>query len=125
MKDTDRKLHNRMRAHVGDIPGPRAAVELLIAHGRWLRRTDFLDQVAFTGTDFDTDLTSTGIEWTLAVNALEQGLACSPADESLLRIAASLARGIPLDLRRAMAGLDDSSTAHVMEALGRVAGRSV
>ena len=120
MIDADR-LHGQLRSHVGDRAGPRAAVELLIAHGSWLGRPDFVDRFTYTGVDFDTEVTSTGIEWTMAIKALDHGFACSAANESLLRIAASMAYGIPIDLRREAARLDHASATLVVEAFTHTA----
>lgn len=56
-------LDDRLRLHVGEVSASAAAVRLLIAHRAWLTRADFLDAFTFICTDFDTELTSTGIEW--------------------------------------------------------------
>jgi len=100
----------------------RAAVDLLIAHRTWLYRDDFLERFTFTGTDFDTAKTSTGIEWAAAVNALDHDLPCSGGEARLLRIAASLAKGIPVDLRDTVTGLDHTNSALVAWAVTQAAG---
>lgn len=121
MNDTD-LLHDRLRAHVAGLPAPSAAIEMLIAHRTWLRRDDFRDRFTFTYTDFDTNITTTGIEWTTAITALTCDLACSPGEASLLRIAASLAKGIPVDLREVVTGLDQTNTNLVTQAITRASG---
>lgn len=84
---------------------------------------DFLDEFTFTCTDFDTETTTTGIEWTQAALALDHGrLACSSGEAQLLRIAASLVQGIPVDLRDAIASLDALNTALVTQSLARASG---
>jgi hypothetical protein len=95
-------------------------MRLLIAHHTWLRRDDFRDR--FTYTYFDTNITTTGIEWTTAISALTCDLACSPGEASLLRIAASLAKGIPVDLREAVTGLDRINTVPIAQAVTRASG---
>jgi hypothetical protein len=118
---TDR-LHQQLRAHVAGLTSPTAAIDLLIAHHTWLRRHDFLDRFTFTATNLDTDTTSTGLDWAPAINALNHDLACSGGEARLLRIAASLAQGTPVDLRDAMTGLDHTNTTLVAKAITQAAG---
>lgn len=122
MNATDR-LHHQLRVHVAGLTSPVAAVDLLIAHRTWLRREDFLDRFTFTATSFNTATTRTGIDWATAINALDHDLACSGGEARLLRIAASLAQGIPVDLRDAMTGLDHANTALVARAITQATGR--
>ena len=49
-------------------------------------------------------------------------LPCSSGEEQLLRIAASLAEGIPLDLHDAVTGLDSVNTDLVARAICRATG---
>jgi hypothetical protein len=91
----------------------------------WLDRTAFLDAFTYTYTGFDTGQASTGIEWGQAVAALDQGrLACSPGEAQILRIAGSLARGIPVDLGDAATRLDRTNTRLVTSAITRAAGHA-
>lgn len=122
MNATDR-LHHQLRAHVAGLISPVAAVDLLIAHRTWLRREDFLDRFTFTATSFNTATTRTGIDWAAAITALDHDLARSGGEARLLRIAASLAQGIPVDLRDAMTGLDHDNTALIARAITQAAGR--
>jgi hypothetical protein len=47
------------------------------------------------------------IDWEAAVGALQAGgLACSGSEAAVLRLAASLAEGCPVDLRAGVCGLD-------------------
>ena len=116
------QLHQQLRAHVTGLTSPAAAVDLLIAHRTWLHRNDFLERFTFTSTDFDTQTTHTGIQWAEAINALGHNLACSGGEARLLRIAASLAKGIPVDLHDAMTGLDHTNTTLVAHAITQAAG---
>ena len=55
--------------------------------------------------------------------ALEAGvLPCSGGEGRVLRIAASIAEGVPVDLREAVTGLDEGSIALVVSAVLRAAG---
>lgn len=55
--------------------------------------------------------------------ALEAGgLACSGSEAQLLCIAASLAAGVAVDLRRALSGLDERNAALVVAATAHAAG---
>jgi hypothetical protein len=103
----------------------QAAVELLIGHRQWLWRQDF-DEVAldrarhvFTGESLVT------VDFVAAVAALRTGvLPCSSGQRWILLIAASIAEGIPVDLRAALEGLDPSDVDLVMRAVAAAAGHS-
>ncbi len=84
-----------------------AAVELLIGHRFWLGRRDFVEQ--FVGMDLGPDGTPLAlVDWDAAVGALTAGpLVCSDSQGQILRLAASLAEGIPVDLGAAVSGLDE------------------
>src|SRR5260370_12429306 len=47
------------------------------------------------------------IDWPAAITALGASLPCSGGERRMLRITASLAAGIPVDLRDTLTGLDD------------------
>jgi hypothetical protein len=119
----DDKLHDQLRAHVRGLHTSTAAVDLLIAHRTWLRRPDFRERFLFTGTDFDTGEVTTGIDWLMVVVALERGkLPCSGSETRILRIAASLGKGIPVDLREALTELDMNNTTLVITAVSQATG---
>ena len=62
-------------------------------------------------------------DWLAAMAALDQGnLPCSTGEGQLLRIAASLAEGSPVDLRDTLARLHASNTHLVALAVFRAAG---
>jgi hypothetical protein len=115
------RLHQQLHAQVAGLTSPAAAVDLLIAHRTWLRRNDFLDRFTFTATGFNPEELRTGIDWAAAIDALHHNLACSGGEARLLRIAASLAQGIPVDLRDAITGLDHTNTALVAQAITQAA----
>jgi len=93
-----------------------AAVELVIGHRSWLVRDDFLGYVesccGFHGESM------AAIDWRAAWVALEDGqLPCSRGERQILRVAASLAEGVPIDLCDAVSGLDAVNLGRVARAL--------
>ena len=82
---------------------------MLIGHRQWLWRGDFGDVAVsrarhvFTGEELVT------VDFVAAVEALRAGvLPCSADERQILLIAASIAEGIPVDLRDALTGLDEA-----------------
>jgi hypothetical protein len=58
------------------------------------------------------------VDWRAAVTALDAGrLPCSGSEGQLLRIAASTAEGIPVDLGEAVTSLDEANLALVARAV--------
>ncbi len=65
------------------------------------------------------------IDWAGAISALDAGhLPCSGAERRLLRLAASLGEGIPVDLQDALTGLDTANIISVIAAVRRAAGHA-
>lgn len=63
------------------------------------------------------------IDWATAATALAAGeLPCSGGERRILLLAASLAGGIPVDLRDAVTGIDQHSTRHLIAAIGHASG---
>jgi len=63
------------------------------------------------------------IDWAAAITALnDTHLPCSGSEGRLLRLAASLAHAIPVDLQDALTGLDDHNTALTLAAVERATG---
>jgi hypothetical protein len=62
------------------------------------------------------------IDWPAAAGALGRSLPCSGGERRLLQVTASLAAGIPVDLRDAAAGLDGRSARLVADAVLRASG---
>jgi len=94
-----------------------AAVELLVGHRFWLGRRDFVE--LFVEMDLDPDGTPLAfVDWAGAVGALTAGrLVCSDSQGLILRLAASLAQGMPVDLGAAVSGLDANSIELVVAAV--------
>jgi hypothetical protein len=64
------------------------------------------------------------IDWDAAVTALASGgLPCSGGERRMLQLSASLADGIPVDLRDAVTGLDDRNTALLVTAIQHASGK--
>jgi hypothetical protein len=106
-----------LRAHASGLYSLEAAAELIIGHRTWLRHTDF---TAFITTG--TALAS--IDWPAAITALDTGgLPCSGSEQRILRLAASLADGIPVSLHDALTGLDDHNINLVTTAVLHASGR--
>ena len=64
------------------------------------------------------------IDWPALITALDaDDLPCSASEASMLRLAASLADGIPLDLRDALTGLDARNTDLICQAVLHTNGR--
>lgn len=100
----------------------------MIKQQSWLHRRDFVDgfvdAVNPSTRPQPTRYTDTAfVDWVGALAALDAGrLRCSSGEGQLLRIAASLAEGIPVDLRDAITGLDTINTGLVARAICHAAG---
>ena len=100
-----------------------AAVQLLIAHGRWLERDDFVEAFVETGQGWSDGTPMARVDWQAAVAALDAGrLACASSEAAVLRVAASLAERAPVDLGGALAGLDEGNACLVAAAVLHAAG---
>lgn len=112
-----------LRAHAAGAYSLEAAADLLIAHATWLHRCDFTTPFinSSRGPCLDTELSY--VDWEAAVTALATGnLPCSGSEGRMLRLAASLADGIPVDLRDALTGLDAGNIRLVAKAVLHVSG---
>jgi hypothetical protein len=117
------ELSAALRTHASGLYCLEAAAELIIGHRTLLHRSDFTD---FIITDFsiidDTEIAS--IDWHAAISALDTGeLPCSSGEQRILRLAASLADGIPVSLRDTLIGLDDRNIKLVITAVLHTSGR--
>jgi ADP-ribose pyrophosphatase YjhB (NUDIX family) len=112
------RLEAALRGHARGLLATEAAVELLIGHRRWLRHLDFIDAYIAPGPGLANPAPMAWVDWAAAIIALGTGkLVCSSSEAQMLRIAASLADGIPLDLRDALTGLDIDNLALVARAV--------
>jgi hypothetical protein len=120
------QLSAALRASAKGLFCAEAAVELLVAQQSWLYRHDFVDRFIGRPTTSQGPAGRSGtasVDWAGASAALDAGrLPCSGAEDSLLRIASSLAEGTPVDLRDALTGLDTVNTGLVARAVCHAAG---
>jgi hypothetical protein len=96
-----------LRAGAAGLYCAVAAVELLIGHARWLQRDDFVAAFIEVVQLFGDGTPMAFVDWPRAAARLKRGrLACSGGEGEVLRLCASLAEGIPVDLAQALTGLD-------------------
>ncbi len=100
-----------------------AACELVISAG-WLRRDDFTRFIS-TGTPLTDGITELAwIDWQSVIASRDTGrLPCSSGENRVLRLAASIAAGIPVDLNDALSGLDQTSISLVACAIRHANGQ--
>lgn len=116
MNTTHSELIEGLRRWADGYSADRAAVELLITHNEWLRRTDFRRYLEPVFDGYGKSITV--IEWDRVRKAVKRGdLVASSSALSMLRIALSLAIGLPVDLGDALTGLDATNTTAVAVAL--------
>jgi hypothetical protein len=114
-------LDGALRAHADGDLCAEAAAGLLIA-GRWLDRDDFASRFVTVAASPCSGTRMAVIDWPAAAGALGRSLPCSGGERRLLQVTASLAAGIPVDLRDAAAGLDGRSARLVADAVLRASG---
>ena len=118
---TDPPLADQLRAWARGIYPDEAGVELLIGHAVFLHRADFTSR--FITTPASSDGTPLAvIDWPAAIAALDGCLPCSGGENRMLRLAASLAAGIPVSLRDALTGIDGHGTQLVINAVLHASG---
>jgi hypothetical protein len=121
------ELAEMLRRHASGLLPAEAAVDLLIGHRTWLAREDFARRYVDieTGPLYVGDGPVAAVRWKAAASAVKAGrLVCSGSEAAMLRIAASIAAGIAVDLRDALGGLDSTNLGLVMKALARANGRA-
>lgn len=117
----DPPLAAALRACADGFYPAEAAAELIICHATWLGREDFRDGYVHLGTG---PTTMAAIDWPTAIAAIDSGgLPCSGGERRVLRIAASLAEGIPVDLRDAFTGMDVANVDRAVRAMLHASGR--
>jgi hypothetical protein len=94
-----------------------AAVELLIGHRSRLFREDFLAVAVESGREVFSGREIAAVDFVAAAGALP----CS-GEGRVLRIAASIAEGVPVDLREAVTGLDENNAVLAAAAVLHAAG---
>lgn len=118
---TPAQLEPMLRAWAAGLYPSEAAVELLIAHGAWLRRRDFLASLVDAVDDGwgprGQVVPMASIDWERVEGFLAQAPASS-SEAALLRLAASLAGAVGGSSLLAMtSSLDEANAGWVLEAL--------
>jgi hypothetical protein len=112
-----------LRAHAKGLYCAEAAVELLIGHGCWLKRPQFVRRFVWTGRGLVGGGIVAVVDWAAVSSALGKGkLACSDSEGRILAVAASIGGGGPVDLRDALTGLDPGNVTLVVAALAWAGG---
>jgi hypothetical protein len=99
-----------------------AAAELLIAQS-WLHRPDFTSRFIAVHPGTGGGQPVAFIDWPAVITALQTSLPCSGGEQRMLKITASLADGIPVDLRDTVTGLDDRNIQLLLTAIRRASGK--
>jgi hypothetical protein len=111
-----------LRACAAGIYPVEAGTGLLIEHGTFLHRPDFAGQFIEHGNSYGTEMAA--VDWDAAITALASGsLPSSGGERRILMLAASLAGGIPVDLRDAITGLDDRNIRRLLAAIRHASGK--
>ena len=101
-----------------------AAVELLIGNRSWLLREDFLEIAVESGWEVFSRRPMAAVDFVAVAERWRQ--ACCHArtcgEGRVLRIAASIAEGVPVDMREAVTGLDEDNAVLAAAAVLRAAG---
>ena len=98
------QLSAALRAAAAGIHPDEAATGLIISHGTFLHREDFLRHVE-TAASISDGTPMAWIDWDAVTAALDGGRPpASGGEKRIVRIAASLAAGHPVSLRDAIPG---------------------
>ncbi len=106
-----------LRAGAAGLYCAEAGAELLIRQQSWLSRGDFAPFVVIAPAAAGRAVTA-AVGWEAAIAALDGGaLPCSSGERRMLRLAASIAGGIRVDLGEALTGLDRAGIAAAASAV--------
>ena len=112
-------LPEALRACAAGICTHEAGVSLLIANRTFLSRDDFTSRFITR----DPTAAMAAIDWAAAIAALDAGeICCSGGEQRILRLAASIADGIPVSLSDAITGLDSRNLSHLLTAIRHASG---
>lgn len=114
-------LAQSLLASASGLYAAEAGTQLLIGDATWLGRSDFCERFVHRSDSASSEMAF--VDWSGAISALDAGeLPCSGGEERMLRLAASLACGIAVDLRGALVGLDAANIELVSQALVHASG---
>jgi hypothetical protein len=99
-----------------------AAAELLIGQRSWLLREDFLQVAVEFGWEVFRGRQVAAVDFAAAADAVQGVLPCSDGERQVLLVAASIAAGIPVDLREAALCMDADNAARAARAVCHAAG---
>jgi hypothetical protein len=116
------KLAAGLRAHAQGLYCLEAAAELLIAKS-WLYRDDFTSRFVTLHPGIGRGQQVAVIDWPAVIAALGSSLPCSGGEQRMLRITASLADGIPVDLQDTLTSLDDENITRLLTAILHASGK--
>jgi hypothetical protein len=106
-----------LRAGAAGLYCTEAGAELLIRQQSWLSRGDFAPFVIIARAAAGQAMIA-AVDWEAAIAALDGGaLPCSSGERRMLRLAASIAGGIPVDLGETLTGLDRAGIAAAASAV--------
>lgn len=98
---------------------------MLISHGGWLLREDFLQVAVEVQWEPFSGREAAAIDFAAAAEAVQGMLPCSDGERQVLLVAASIAGGVPVDLREAALCMDAVNAARAAQAVCHAAGRRV
>jgi hypothetical protein len=107
-------------AHAQGLRCPAATADLLIAQG-WLHRDDFTSRFVTVHPAAGDRHPTAAIDRPAAIAALGSSLPCSGGEHRMLKITASIADGIPVDLQDTLTGLDDNNIQLLITTIRRTA----
>ena len=111
-----------LRARAQGLYCLEAAAELFITQS-WLHRDDFTNRFITVHPGIGGGQPVAVIDWPAAIAALGSSLPCSGGEQRMLKITASLAGGIPVDLQDTLTGLDDDNIARLATAILHASGK--
>jgi len=120
-KSPSPSLAESLPAGASGLNAAEAAIQLLTGHATWLARNDFSERFVHRLRGDSACDGMAVIDWAGAITALDAGeLPCSGSEGRMLRLAASLADGIAVDLGTALVGLDSANIELVSQTLLRM-----
>jgi hypothetical protein len=116
------QLAAALRAHAQGLYCGEAGAELLIAQS-WLHRADFTSRFITVHPGIPDGQPMAVVDWAAAVTALGTSLPSSGGERRMLKLTASLADGIPVDLQDTLTGIDDRNIQLLITAILHASGK--